>query len=246
MASAVLKENSVGIQYFIAEEIFARFPGYCRGVVTGQGLTNGPSPDALIASLRAAEQALCARLSSEAITSHPQIESWREAYRSLGVKPSEFRPSMEALTRRVLRRDALPAISALVDIGTLVSIQNLIPVGAHAIDHVRQDIGLRQASGAELFEPFGSDIVEHPLPGEVIFAEGDTVLTRRWTWRQARHTLVLPETQAVEINVDGLPPVSRAEVERVCQEVAALVQKYCGGRLSYQILSRDNPRIVLV
>jgi DNA/RNA-binding domain of Phe-tRNA-synthetase-like protein len=231
--------------YFISQDVFAKFPGYRRGVVLAHGVHNPPSPPDLVAVLRQAEQELCTRLTPETIISHPRIESWREAYRSLGVKPSEFRPSVEALARRVLKHDPLPAISTLVDIGTLASIQNLMPIGAHAIDHVTQDIGLRLASGTETFEPFGTDIVEHPLPGEIIFVEGEVVLTRRWTWRQAKHTLVAPETTAVEVNVDGMPPITRLEVERACQEVAALVQRYCGGTVRYEVISVENPHISL-
>lgn len=231
--------------YFISQDVFNKFPGYRRGVVLAHGVHNPPSPPALIAALRQAEQELCTRLTPETLTSHPRIEAWREAYRSLGVKPSEFRPSVEALVRRVLKGDPLPAISTLVDIGTLASIQNLMPIGAHAIDHVTGDIGLRLATGAESFEPFGTQIVEHPLPGEVVFVEGDTVLTRRWTWRQAKHTLVVPETTAVEVNVDALPPVTPGEAELICQQVAELVQRYCGGTVRYAIISADNARISL-
>jgi DNA/RNA-binding domain of Phe-tRNA-synthetase-like protein len=232
-------------QYIISSEVFAKFPAYLRGVVIAHGVRNDKSPDALVQSLRSAEEALCARLSPENILTHPRIESWREAYRSIGIKPSDFRPSVEALTRRVLKRDPLPTISTLVDIGSLVSIQSILPIGAHAIDHVTQDIGLRLATGEEVFEPFGSDAVEHPQPGEIIFVEGNTVLTRRWTWRQAKHTLVVPETTAVEFNVDGLPPVLQAEVEKLCQEVATLVQQYCGGTVRWEVLSSNHPRIGL-
>ena len=231
--------------YFISQDIFTKFPGYLRGVVLAQGVHNPPAPPELVQALRQAEADLCSHLTPETIISHPRIESWREAYRSLGVKPSEFRPSVEALARRVLKGDPLPTISTLVDIGTLASIQNLMPIGAHAIDHVSGDIGLRLASGAETFEPFGTDLVEHPLPGEVIFVEGEVVLTRRWTWRQAKHTLVVPETTAIEVNVDALPPLTRPEVERICQEVADLVARYAGGALRWEIISADKPRISL-
>lgn len=229
--------------YFISQDVFNKFAGYRRGVVLAHGVHNPPAPPELVEALRQAEAELCTRLTSETITSHPHIEAWREAYRSLGVKPSEFRPSVEALTRRVLKGDPLPTISTLVDIGTLASIQYLMPIGAHAIDHVIGDIGLRLATGVETFEPFGTDIVEHPLPGEVVFVEGNVVLTRRWTWRQAKHTLVVPETTAVEVNVDALPPITPEMADQVCQEVAALVQLYCGGTVRYEIISADNPRI---
>lgn len=233
------------LHYSISKDIFDKFPGYCRGVVIARGLTNGKSPEELVSALRAAENSLAERLSAETLTSHPQIESWREAYRSAGIKPSEFRPSVEALARRVLKGDPLPLISTLVDLGTLMSIQYLLPIGAHAMDFVIQDIELRLATGEEIFEPFGSDVVEHPNPGEIIFVEGNTVLTRRWTWRQARHTLVVPETKYVEINVDGLPPVTLAEVDQICQQVASQVLRYCGGTARCEILSEDNPSIAL-
>jgi DNA/RNA-binding domain of Phe-tRNA-synthetase-like protein len=230
----------------ISAEVFAKFPEYRRGVVIAHGISNGASPDELIASLRDAENALCKQLTPDNITTHPKIESWREAYRSLGVKPSEYRPSMEALLRRVLKKDPLPAISKIVDLGNLVSIQNLVPIGAHAIDLLTADMDLCLATGDETFEPFGTDIIEHPNPSEIIFAEGNIVLTRRWTWRQSKHTLILPETTAVEFNVDALPPVSDQDVERICNEVAALVQRYCGGTVRYGILSKDNPAIQLI
>ena len=103
---------------------------------------------------------------------------------------------------------------------------------------------LRPANGEEEFVPFGSDKVEHPKPGEIVFVEGKTVLTRRWSWRQANHTLTLPTTTAIEFNVDGLPPVPESEVRNICQETIDMVVRFCGGRARFEI-SRENPRIKL-
>jgi DNA/RNA-binding domain of Phe-tRNA-synthetase-like protein len=107
------------------------------------------------------------------------------------------------------------------------------------------DIALRPATGREEFTPFGSDKMEHPLPGEVIFAEGDTVLTRRWTWRQANHTLTQLETRGIEFNVDGLPPVPAEEVEQACGEIIELVECFCGGETRWEILSESHPTLGL-
>lgn len=233
------------IQYSIAEEIFRQFPGYVRGVVIAEEVINGPSPKAMDQLLREAEESVRGRLRLEGVAEEPRIKSWREAYRSFGAKPSEYRSSIEALVRRVLRKDPLPSINALVDIGNIVSLHHLIPAGGHAIDVVSDDLNLRPARGDEWFVPFGSDQQEHPLPGEIVFAEGDTVLTRRWTWRQANHTLTLPETRAIEFNLDGLPPVPSEEIEQACEEIIALVKQFCGGRLRYELLSRTNPLMKL-
>ena len=79
----------------------------------------------------------------------------------------------------------------------------------------------------------------------MIFAEGSIVLTRRWTWRQANHTLTLPETQAIEFNVDGLPPVTKDEIAEACQEVADLVICSCGGTSRIDYLTAETPTISL-
>jgi DNA/RNA-binding domain of Phe-tRNA-synthetase-like protein len=233
------------LTYTISHVIFERFPGYVRGVVIADDVRNGPSPEAIVQLLRAAEDSLRGRLRPEDVAQEPRIKSWREAYRSFGAKPSEYRSSIEAMARRVLRQESLPSINTLVDIGNLVSLRHLIPAGGHAIDVLTGDLVLRPARGDEAFVPFGSDQMEHPLPGEIIFVEADTVLTRRWTWRQANHTLTLPETRAIEFNLDGLPPVPPAEIEQACEEVIDLVREFCGGRLRYELLSQGNPKIRL-
>jgi len=233
-------------RYHIATEVFERFPGYVRGVVVCHELTNGPSPDDLVQMLRDAEASVRARgIAIEQVAEEPHIKSWREAYRAFGAKPSEFRSSIEAMARRALRGDELPAISALVDIGNVVSLRHLLPAGSHAIDLLEQDIELKFAAGDEEFTAFGTTELEHPLPGEVVFVEGDQVLTRRWTWRQGNRTLTLPETTAVEFNVDGLPPITRAEVEEACKEVAELVGRYCGGTSRIDYLAAETPIISL-
>jgi DNA/RNA-binding domain of Phe-tRNA-synthetase-like protein len=233
------------IFYSIADEVFFHFPEYVRGVVLAYDVKNAATPPALMEMLRTAEVSIRDTLKLEELTAHPRIVSWREAFRKIGIKPNEFRSSIEAMTRRVLRQQELPSINALVDIGNILSLRHLLPVGAHAIDVISQDIALRPATGEEEFVPLGSDQAEHPAPGEIIFAEGNTVLTRRWSWRQSNHTLTLPATKAIELNVDGLPPISKSEVEEVCQEAMELMRRFCGGQMHYEILTRQNPRIAL-
>jgi DNA/RNA-binding domain of Phe-tRNA-synthetase-like protein len=234
-----------GLFYSIADAVFLKFPEYVRGVLIALDVQNSESPSPLVEMLRAEEASVRERLKLEEIAAHPRIASWREAFRTAGIKPSEFRSSVEAMARRVLHNQELPSINALVDIGNILSLRHILPIGAHALDAVSHDIALRPATGEEVFVPFGSEETEHPVSGEIIFAEGNTVLTRRWSWRQATHTLTVPATRAIEFNVDGLPPVSKSEVEEICRELTDLVQRFCGGRMRFEILTRQNPRMAL-
>jgi DNA/RNA-binding domain of Phe-tRNA-synthetase-like protein len=236
-----MKDNYIKI----SDKIFEIYPGYVRGIVVGHEVKNLSSPPELIQYLREAEESVRQRLKLEDLAEDVHIQPWREAYRKFGAKPSEFRSSIEALVRRVLRSDPLPSINALVDIGNILSLRYLIPMGSHAIDLLDDDMDLRLANGDENFTAFGSDQLEHPLKGEVIFAEGNTVLTRRWTWRQGNRTLTLPETTAVEFNVDGMPPTSPEEVKNACQETIEMVKQFCGGKFTSGLLSKEFPRLLL-
>ena len=225
----------------VAPEVFARFPDYLRGVVVAHAVHNGPSSPELVALLRQAEASVRERLAGGDVTAHPRIAPWRAAFKALGVNPKDFRCSVEAMARRALKDQQLPSINALVDIGNIVSLRHLFPTGGHAIDHAVQGYRLRPATGLETFVPFGTDQPERPDPGEIIYAEGETVLTRRWNWRQANHSLTLPETTAIQFNLDGLGPVSRAELETLGAELAELVARHCGGRIRQGMLSAAEP-----
>jgi DNA/RNA-binding domain of Phe-tRNA-synthetase-like protein len=208
-------------------------------------VTHPASSREIVTLLRDAEEEARISLSEMEVSDHPQITSWRKAYRSLGVKPSKYRASIESMLRRVVRGDSLPSINTLVDIGNIISLRYLIPAGGHAVDVLHENMELRPALGDEHFTPFGSDQVEHPEPGEIIFVDGDQVMTRRWTWRQANHTLVQPGTSAIEYNLDALPPVNREIISAAAHDLQELMKQYCGGKTRFVILDKENNSVDL-
>ena len=185
-------------------------------------------------------------MDAEKIAEEPRIKSWREAYRAVRGQAGRTPLLRGSHGPAGPARRPAASISALVDLGNVMSLRASTPAGAHAIDLLNGSIELRFATGDEEFVAFSSEELEHPLPGEVIFVEnGKTVLTRRWTWRQGNHTLTLPETTAIEFNVDGLPPITHDEVEAACAEVAELIGRFCGGTNRIAYLMAENPRISL-
>jgi DNA/RNA-binding domain of Phe-tRNA-synthetase-like protein len=229
----------------ISDDVFSLFPDYCRGVVFVTGLENPLAPEALTRELRMEEEQVREKYAGMDLNDIPKLAAWRDAFRKTGIKPTKYRPSIDGLARRVIQGNPLPAINSLVDIGNLFSLRFMVPVGGHATDVLEDGMALRLADGSETFTAFGSDVVEHPEKGEIIFVDGNTVMTRRWVWRQAGHTLVQANTKAVEINVDGLPPVSHNEVEQICSLLSDTVVKYCGGRAFYEVLTSNRTSMKL-
>jgi DNA/RNA-binding domain of Phe-tRNA-synthetase-like protein len=234
------------VKYTVAQEIFEMYPGYLRGVVVAKGARNGQEERAeIVQLLRAAEEEVRAMDNLEPVSSHPRIAAWRDAYRRFGTKPAKYHSSIEAMARRVRRGDHLPYINDVAALGNTFSLRHLLPVGAHDVGQVGGDLWLARARGDEVFTPFGTDTVESPDPGEVVYIDGKTVLCRRWTWRQAEATKMTPQSSHVAVNVDGLPPVAVDEVERICEEMAGLIERFCGGDVACFYLREVSPVIEL-
>jgi DNA/RNA-binding domain of Phe-tRNA-synthetase-like protein len=226
--------------YRIDAEIFRLYPGYRRGLALGRQLRNGPSSATLIEQLRTQEAVLRDRIQGNP-AEFPRIAAWREAYRRFGARPSDFRSSIEALARRVLRGDALPSINALVDIGNLVSLRYLVPVGVHPVPAGEGVLCLRLSEPTDSFQPPDGAAAEAPEKGEVVFVLENTVLTRRWTWRQSALTLTLPETTTVFFNIDALQGVPDEEIDAAVADIGRLVREYCGGEIDATVLRDIAP-----
>lgn len=220
----------MSFSYRIDDEIFRDHPDYCRGVVVFSHLDNRAGPSALEPLLRAAERHVRQAVQGN-VAEHPHIAAWREAYRRFGAKPSEHRSSIEAMSRRVLKPAELPSINPMVDIGNVLSLRHLLPAGMHPITAGHRDLALRRAKPEDRFTPADGAPVEIPDPREVVLASGNEVLTRRWTWRQAAGTQMLPATPLAFLNVDGLAPVGEDTVQAAMDEAIALAEAHCGAKV---------------
>lgn len=228
-----MREIPIGV----SEEIFELAPGYRRAVIVGGGIQNKPSNSELQKILRSQEQ----KTRQTVTLGDERLEAWREAFRNVGIKPNKFRPSIDALTRRVINDLALPSISTLVDIGTVLSLRHVLPCGAHSLNDVVNGLELKRASGTELFTPFGTEKSETIPAGEVIFSDGNTVATSKWAWRQAVHTIIRSDTTAFELNIDALPIIDDDTLEIIVADAQNLIKDFLGLETSVLLLSIDNP-----
>ncbi len=235
------------MRYTIHPDVFQRFPGYVRGVVVLRVERNPVDPIPEVeALLRAAEEAVRARTDLDPLPEHPRIAAWRQALAALGARPpSKYPASVEALLKRARKGRPLPYINTLTALCNAASLRFLLPVGGHDVGQAVGELWLRPAEGTEIFRPLGSEAVEHPQPGEFIYVDDREVLTRRWVWRQGVHTLMGPESRFVAINVDGLPPATREEVEAACRWLLEVVPAHCGGRGGWALLSAETPSLDL-
>lgn len=73
------------------------------------------------------------------IARRPAIAATRTAYKACGKEPNRYRPSAEALSRRMLQGKGLYRISTLVDIINLLSLRTGYSIGGFDCDRIKGD-----------------------------------------------------------------------------------------------------------
>ena len=137
----------------------------------------------------------------------------------------------------------LKHINKLVDTYNFISIKHLIPVGGDDLDKIEGDIVLKFAKGNEPFTELNSDEVKNPNQGEVVYVDDKDVLCRRWNWRKCDKSKMTEKTINASLVIEGLPPVTKEELEKIVKELEILINKYCGGETKYYILDKNNSEI---
>ena len=193
-------------QIGVEPAVFDLRPDYTVVLVAAAGLPGGDSDEESVALIREAEAAASARLAGGPPEDRPIVAIWRDAYRSFGAKPQRTRNSLESLLRRL--PDGLPRINRLTDLYNAVSVLHEVPVGGEDLDRYVGPARLVRATGTEPFETTveGQPVVEHPEPGEVVWADDAGVTCRRWNWRQCTRTQLTPATTRALFIVDALGP----------------------------------------
>ncbi|MFK7950175.1 MAG: B3/4 domain-containing protein [Saprospiraceae bacterium] len=85
----------------------------------------------------------------------PTITATRKAYKAFGKDPSRYRPSSEALLRRIVKGKGLYKINNVVDLLNLVSISTGYSIGGFDADKIEGEISVGVGEANEPYEGIG-------------------------------------------------------------------------------------------
>ena len=120
---------------------------------------NSPSDGGLWEEIAAEEAAVKAACRLEEVNKWAPIKATRTAYKRLGKDPNRYRPSAEALRRRILRELPLYRIDTLVDLINLVSIRTGYSIGGFDADKIEGALTLGVGREGERYEGIGRGLL---------------------------------------------------------------------------------------
>ncbi|MCE1237747.1 MAG: hypothetical protein LWW93_15460 [Hyphomicrobiales bacterium] len=225
-------------------ELASAFPDIRVGVVVASDLAvPAERSDELDRLIRERAAAVRAQWGGRELGDIPGIKVWRLAYKSFGIKSTRYRCSVERLVKNVLADREAPRINGFVDAYNAVSASHVFPIGADDLDRVVGDVVFRWSRPDDTFvDMAGGDDADPadaaPKPGEVVYADAEKVLCRRWNWRQDARSLVSPTSRRVVLTIQSL---GVGDLDAALADVCDLIERFCAGRTAVTVADAREP-----
>lgn len=211
-------------------EFSAEYPSATVGVAVIKGVSINKTHPELEAEKELVLENL-ADLTTQQLGEFPELKSYRNMYKNMGIDWHSRRPSPEALLRRVSQGKDLYTINTCVDAYNLIVMQHRVSVGAFDLDAVQFPTVLQVAKGGEEILLLGDTTPTILKPGEISYFDTTGPYNLDYNYRDAQRTLVTDTTTNLLINVDGVYDITRDQVEQSLQETIDIIVKYCGGQV---------------
>lgn len=123
----------------VSDEIRAKAPAL-RVLQIEAEIENPDTPEALWTELEALAADVHGRYAMEMVNKRPAIAATRTAYKACGKEPNRYRPSSEALMRRMVKGLELYRTAAVIDLINLLSVACGHSIGGFDADRIDGDI----------------------------------------------------------------------------------------------------------
>lgn len=117
-------------------------PTFKIGIIHYTKIVVTSSPQMLKGRLQLFQEQLFFEMDDKAVTDFDGIKEWRSLWKKFGADPNRYRPSMEAMYRRIAKQNYITPMHSAVDLNNFFSMQYEIPIGIYDVAKIQGDITL--------------------------------------------------------------------------------------------------------
>ena len=140
------------MDFRVNSEIKEVLPDFKIGIIHYNNITVSDSPQMLKGRLQLFQEQLYFDMDDKEITDFPGLLEWRLAWKALGGDPNRYRPSAEALYRRVRKQNYLTPVNSAIDMNSFLSLQYEIPIGLYDLNKVDDYVEIALGTADDRFE----------------------------------------------------------------------------------------------
>ncbi|MGG3560147.1 phenylalanine--tRNA ligase beta subunit-related protein [Neobacillus rhizosphaerae] len=135
----------------LSQEIKKHIPNFKLGVIEYKNILVGDSPQMLRGRLQLFQESIYFDLENTPVTEIPGIQEWRSIFKKNGKDPNRYRPSVEALYRRVQKQNYLSSVQSAIDINNFFSLQYQVPIGIYDQECLNGPVSIRFGGEGEKY-----------------------------------------------------------------------------------------------
>ena len=139
-------------------EIKIELPGVKLAVLEADNVRVATADDRLARLLEDVCNRKLREFTVETLADAEPTRAVRAMFRAWDMDPSKYRPSSEALLRRVVQGKGLYRVSNVVDLGNAISIETGWPLGCYDRARIRPPIVFRHGAEGERYEGIGKRV----------------------------------------------------------------------------------------
>lgn len=117
-------------------------PTFKIGIIHYTKIIVTSSPQMLKGRLQLFQEQLFFELDDKVVTDFDAIKEWRALWKKFGADPNRYRPSMEAMYRRIAKQNYITPMHSAVDVNNFFSLQYEIPMGIYDVAKIEGDVTL--------------------------------------------------------------------------------------------------------
>ncbi len=216
--------------------LFETVPDLKFGILHYNRINTSDAPGMLKGRIGYFYQEMQIDLEDKNVTDIPGVAEWRKVWKAFGKDPGRYRPSAEALIRRVKKGQVPGEINLGVDLNNFFSVREGIPCGLYDLAAVTGDVSIHKGSSEDEYEGLNGRInnLENMLVtsdeqgpfGSPFVDSGRTAVTEQTT--EAIHVLYLQ------------PSMTAEEAEVLLKETGIFFTSVAGGSFTGAILHAGN------
>lgn len=220
----------------IENALFKLVPEFTLGVITYHDITVSELPQLVRGRFHYFQDEKMLNLKDITISELNGVRKWRETFKAIGTDPSRYRPSHEALIRRLKKGERLPDVHSAVDLNNYFSLKYSMPMGIYDMEKINGNVTMTIGKDEDHYEGInGRDVnmTNKLLTKDLEGAFGSPIV-------DSRRTMVTPATRHAIHILYFVPGTGEEEALKKLNIITEAMTHIHGGQALCHVLDAQN------